>query len=376
MSIAALACALHCVNSAPLSAQTPRVAQTEVVFTVGFDESRLYFGFISQIAMAPDGRVLVHDMRPADGPAVTVLSPTGDVLARWGTTGEGPGELPGGPAGVSVEGDTVVVAALRHLGIYTWAGREIGRSATTEETTFLDVSRSAGRTFAWRLGFHVGDDDFYPAVFFGPADGQETWNTRVLNTFPPVGSGAFPLRSRPILASIPEGRTVVGYGDEYALQVISGESGDTVMEVRRETPRRAPSEVETFLEKARYHLRHPRGAPAAWSSLVQRGDAPRSMLPYDIPLPVIRRVFWGPPGVLWVERGLGIDDRYSQPLERPDDNRMWDLFEIGDDAFEYVSPVSLPMGFHPLAGNHQLLAGVVEDEMDRQAIRVLRVTVP
>jgi len=85
----------------------------------------------------------------------------------------------------------------------------------------------------------VGDDDIHPAVFFGPADGQETWSTRVLNTFPPAGSGAFPLRSRPILASIPEGRTVVGYGDEYALQVISGESGDTVMEVRRETPRRA-----------------------------------------------------------------------------------------------------------------------------------------
>ena len=182
---------------------------------------------------------------------------------------------------------------------------------------------------------------------------------------------------RQILASIPEHRVVVGYGDRYSLQVISGESGNTIMEVSRDVSQRAQAEVETFLNQMRDHLSHPRKAPDTWSTLVRRHDRPRSLgRRYDNPLPMIQSVFWGPPGVLWVERGLGISDEYSQPLEHPDDSRMWDNFAISDNGFEYLGPVVLPTDFRPLAGNDQLLVGVVEDEMDRQAVQVLRVTIP
>ena len=361
------------VSTTPkLSGQEPIGVQSEVVYTIGFDESELFFGSINHLLVAPDGRVLVYDLRPGDGPAVTVLSVDGDVVAQWGTLGDGPGELPGGPVGIAIENDTVFVAAAQgRLGLYTVLGQEIARSSGPP-AIFLEASLSAGRMLAWRLDLHPTDTDVLFAAVFGPADGRAAWSERVLEMLPV----ASPLKSRPLLTSIPGGRLVVGYGDEYSLGVVAAQSGDTLVKVARAVASRTQAGTTAFLDRARQYLAHPDEAPEGWSSLVRRSDSPRGMVPHDDLLPMVNRVFWGPPGVLWVERGLGIDDEYSNSLDRPDDNRMWDLFKVGDHESEYLGPTTLPEGFRPFAGNSELIAGVVRDDWNREAVRVLRVTVP
>ena len=356
-----------------LSAQEANiVVETEVAYTIGLNESELFFGLINHLLVTPDGKVLVYDLRPGDGPAVTVLSVDGNTLAQWGTLGDGPGELPGGPVGIAIENDTVFVAAAQgRLGLYTVLGQEIARS-TGPPAIFLEASLSAGRMLAWRLDLHPTDADVLFAAVFGPADGRATWNERVLETLPV----ASPLKSRPLLTSIPGGRVVVGYGDKYSFAVVAAQSGDTLVKVARAVASRTHAGTTAFLDRARHYLAHPEEAPEEWFSLVRRSDSPRGMVPHDDSLPMVNRIFWGPPGVLWVERGLGIDDEYSSSLERPADNRMWDLFKVGDNESAYLGPTTLPEGFRPFAGNSELIAGVVRDDWNREAVRVLRVTVP
>lgn len=352
--------------------QEVHLARTEEIFTAGFEEDGLFFGWIGGLAVATDGRVLVHDADPGDGPAVTVFGQDGRVLTRWGTIGEGSGELSGGPAAVAIEGDSVLIAgAVGRIGLYDWSGQEFVRSNATPGM-FWEATVRRGRVLGWRIAPQAVEGKIVFAATLGPVDGTE-WSTRPIETM----HLASPLTAPPLMAAIPSGRLVVGYGDEYSLQVVSAESGDTLGQVTRNVPTRSQAETDAFVERALHFFAHPQEAPDSWSTVVRRSAVPTDVVGRDGRLPVIRKILWGPPGVLWVQRGLGIDDEYAAPLDRPDDSLLWESFEIAANSeVTFLGLVALPRGFRPLAGNREVMAAVVWDELGRQGVRVLRVTVP
>lgn len=345
--------------------------QAEEVFTAGFDD-QLFFGFVTALAITDDGRLVVYDSQPGEGPAVTVFSPDGNVITRWGRIGEGPGELTGGPAALAIEGDTVLVAGpVGRVGFFTFAGDELAR-AIVPPGLFWRASLLNGDVVAWRIAPSTTQGSLGFEAVFGSGDGERTWGTRTLSGIT-LGSS---LKAPPLLATLPGKRVVVGFGDEYSLYVISAESGDTLGLLARDVQRRSQADTEAFLERALHYSANPEEAPEAWSSLVDPWVAGQPGLAgYDNPLPLIRNIFWGPPGVLWVERALGLDDDYAGPLDRPDDSRLWDIIAIDDDhGGEYLGPLALPMEFSPLVGNSEFVAGIVLDRLGRQGVRVLRLT--
>ena len=354
-------------------AQEVVVADTEELFTIGFNEAQLFFGEVTDVVMAPDGSVAIHDRRSGDGLAVTVLSPEGEIIGRWGRSGDGPGELSGGWTLLSIEGDTVLVAGTPRSGFYNWSGQELSRR-DAPLGLFHEVALLGGEVFAWRQAPDmdaIARGEIAQELRFGPWHEREIWQRRTLQ-----GSVFSSSTARPLLAVIPGHRMVAGYGDEYVLHVIAAPAGDTIGTITREVAKRSRSETEAFLEEARHHFANPAEAPVDWSSVVRRSQSPRTGLSDRESLPMVRRVFWGPPGVLWVERGLGIADEYAGPIDHPDQSRLWDLFEVGDTQPVFRGAIALPDGFRPYDGSRDRLVGLVYDELDRQAIRVLRVEVP
>ena len=365
--------AIACGQVYAAVAQEVVVADTEELFTIGFNEAQLFFGEVTDVVMAPDGSVAIHDRRSGDGLAVTVLSPEGEIIGRWGRSGDGPGELSGGWTLLSIEGDTVLVAGTPRSGFYNWSGQELSRR-DAPLGLFHEVALLGGEVFAWRQAPDmdaIARGEIAQELRFGPWHEREIWQRRTLQ-----GSVFSSLTARPLLAVIPGHRMVAGYGDEYVLHVIAAPAGDTIGTITREVAKRSRSETEAFLEEARHHFANPAEAPVDWSSVVRRSQSPRTGLSDRESLPMVRRVFWGPPGVLWVERGLGIADEYAGPIDHPDQSRLWDLFEVGDTQPVFRGAIELPDGFHPYDGSRDRLVGLVYDELDRQAIRVLRVEVP
>ena len=334
--------ALLAVSCLPLmvDAQEARVAQTEELFTSGFEKDGLFFGWVGALSVASDGRVLVYDAEPGDGPAVTVFDPHGAVLARWGAIGEGRGELSGGPAALAIEGDSVLIAwPVGRIGTYHWSGQEFGRS-NVPPGMFWEASSINGRVLAWRIVPQAVEGKMVFTALLGSGDGGDVWTTRTIETIHLTS----PLTAPPLMAAIPGRRIVVGYGDEYSLQVISGESGDTLGQLTRDVPRRNQADTDVFLERALYYFAHPAEAPDSWSRVVRRSAVPTELVGRDTRLPLIRKIFWGPPGVLWVERGLGINDEHAGPLDRPDDSLLWDIFEI-DGGGRFSGQSSYLTGF-------------------------------
>ncbi len=349
--------------------QTGVGVRTEEVFTIGFDDSELHFGVIVAMAMFDDGRIVVSDYGSTDAPQIAVVSAEGDVVAQWGRMGDGPGELDG-VVMVGIEGETIVAAGMR-TGLYTWQGAETRRwSAPSVGGMTVKVALAAGNVIAWRMTADVSDGGLF-AMVLGASDGSRVWHKRRADDFMRLFN---PFRAFPLLASMPEGRVVAGYGDKYVLHVIAGESGDTLGTIARDVSQRRPT--ASFLRDLRRHLAHPGEAPEDWSSLVRRSAPPVDMADGIESFPMITNVFWGPPGALWVERGLGVDDEYAGPLGRPNASRLWDIFDVGGTEATFLGAVSLPDGFRPMAGNDSLLAGVVSDDLERSAARVLRVVAP
>ena len=378
-----LACAVPSATQ-PAAAQANRdcaaTAETETVFTLGLDGDDLLFQLIKSISISEDGKIVVLDVVSDSDPAVTVVSPSGDVMARWGRAGDGPGGLEDAQLrAVFVGSDTVAVAGYGRAAAYTWRGEELVRYqlAATHVPESLGagnlgglvraIAFVAGRIVTWKLGFDYaklgelaaaggGDiDEMFSAVSssmrykFGPWDESETWTTRAAPPALDISLSArfFP---QPVLAAIPGRRVVVGFGDEYVLHVLSGESGDTIGRIARDVPVRYPTPA--FVRSAAFR------------------DGEEELESFGL----IKDAFWGPPGVLWVERDLGVDDGFSGPLEHWKECRSWDLFDV--DGGTFLGAVSLPEGFSPMAGNDSLLAGVVVDELEQAGLRVLRVSVP
>ncbi len=369
----------------PAPGQSPsHVAQTAEVFTLGLDGGDVFFQSIQSVSFSEDGMILVLDRLGAVDPAVTVVSASGDVMARWGRLGDGPGELKAGGGeiirAVFVAPDTVALASAARAGLYTWRGEELVRYQLGQEhlpESLLAADRGdglggavraiafvAGQVVTWKLGMDYakigemaasGDlmdlDQLRGASLytFGPWDQRQTWISRPA---PPAFDLSLTARfaPKPLLASMPGKRVVVGFGDEYVLQVLSGESGDTIGRIAREVSVRRPTRA--FVRSA-----------------TERDDDLDSFS-------LIKDAFWGPPGALWVERDLGIDDEFAAHLEHWRTSRLWDVFDVGMDGGKYLGAVSLPEGFSPLAGNDNLLAGRVTDELGQSGLRVLRVEIP
>lgn len=268
-----LACALAPTAQPASGQQRAEMAETAEVFTLGLDGD-LHFQRIKSVSISDDGKIVVLDVVGESDPAVTVVSGSGEVMARWGRAGDGPGDLEARTQlrAVFVAGDTLAIAGEGRAATYTWRGEELARYqlappplpetlvALGEDHVGGSVRAIAfveGRIVAWKLGLdyaRVGElaaggggnvDDLFSAMMsamrytLGPWDESETWTARdgpLLDLS--LATRFFP---RPVLAVIPGRRVVAGFGDEYVLHVLSGESGDTIGRIARDVPVRRPT---------------------------------------------------------------------------------------------------------------------------------------
>ncbi|HKS05370.1 MAG TPA: 6-bladed beta-propeller [Gemmatimonadaceae bacterium] len=135
----ALSVALLCACAAPEKPATPGVhrstsGDTTIVYTVGDGvwgplhdavevlrvaetSKETTFGQIQMIAPTPDGGLLIHDVKAAEGEAVRQFSPDGKFIRNIGRKGRGPGEYSVGFVAMAVAPNGTIVLREPFTGI-------------------------------------------------------------------------------------------------------------------------------------------------------------------------------------------------------------------------------------------------------------------
>ena len=144
---------------------------------------------------------------------------------------------------------------------------------------------------------------------------------------------------------------------------------------------------EDFVEKLRRHWTDPPSAPDGWLPLLRwpgpddRSETSAMLDHVGDPFPLVLGALAGPDGrggtAVWVRRGLGVGDELAPPVDPPAPaagRLLWDLFSL--DGFEFLGTVGAPERFLPKAGNSGVVAGVLRDEDDVEAVQLLRLTIP
>jgi len=354
------------VDWAGVSAQQRLAVDASELFEIGRSTDK-QFGRILAVAVSEDGRTVVSEIDGPDDKKITAFAPDGSIISKWGREGEGPGEILTAAAAAAAGVDTVWLGTDLGVAAYNWTGEEIVRHQLPG-IVFALAPMPVGLV-TWRLA--VGPDLAF-ALRLQTADSAHVWADRDYDLML-----ADPFRSRPLLAAAGRQRFAFGMSDAYRLTVVSGSDGAVVGEISRDVERRPVS--DGFAEAYRQHVTQPDAVPEDWSWIVPAWTPPVAedearQLQLD-EFPLIDRVFWGPPGVLWVGRGLGVSDEFSAPLENPGRSRLWDLFDAG--TLQWLATVDgLPADFTPMAGNANVLAGTTYDRMGSVALRVLHVSVP
>ena len=349
-----------------VSAQPHLAVDASELFEVGRSADK-QFGRILAVAVSEDGRIVVSEVDGPDDEKITAFAPDGSIIAKWGREGEGPGEILTAATAAVAGADTVWLGTDLGVAAYDWTGEVVARHQLPG-IVFALVPMPVGLV-TWRLA--IGPDLAF-ALKLQTADSAHVWADRDYDLML-----ADPFRPRPLLAAAGRQRFFFGMSDAYRLMVVSGSDGAVVGEISREVERRPVP--DRFAEAYRRHVMQPDAAPEGWSWIVPAwtpplGENEARQLELD-EFPLIDRVFWGPPGALWVGRGLGVSDEFSASLEEPDRSRLWDLFDAG--TLQWLATVGgLPTDFIPMAGNANVLAGTTYDRVGSAALKVLRVSVP
>ena len=356
-------------------------ATFDTVFTAGHEAGGPEFNRILHIGLVPDGRVVVLELTSGGSRgAVTVLAADGREVANWGRQGAGPGELLGGFS-LSLRADTAAVANTWGIGLYELSsGEEIRRHSPLPGYHDGLVFGPDGGLLASKIVVGA-DEELNPAREFHLI-GVEDASTLRRSTAEYLRA---PFEETTIFAPLPGHRLVWGRSHRYALEVIDLASGETIDSLGRRVEARRME--EGFVEKLRRHWTDPPSAPGGWLPLLRwPGPGDRSetsvMLEHvGDPFPLVLGALAGPDGrggtAVWVQRGLGVGDEFAPPVDPPapaSGHLLWDLFSL--DGYDFLGTVRVPERFLPKAGNSSVVAGVLRDEKDVEAVQLLRPAIP
>lgn len=347
MRLPSLVALLLCAPGA-LRGQTacPTPWQLEEVLRIGSAESTDLVSSVMDLAIGPDSALYVAQ---AMEPSVTVFSLDGQVLRRIGRAGRGPGDFELLARGVGWIGDTLWVADLNRIQLFTTDervpaqviqfsrsvpeegsrlgpgrmladGTLIGRRRTTDGRAWSSRGENPG--LALRRLSRSGEVLDTIAIVEWPGNAIE--HERDARLFP----GQHPLRDlapiglREYLTALkPDGSAVVRIGkvDEDAtpptfdLLVISIR-GDTLLHRSVEyEPREVTSAMERRLADEYAGWRAGDYSPASWgprlteSTLERRRRAARRVFWVPERLPPVRQVVAGTDGTIWLLREMRED---------------------------------------------------------------------
>ena len=203
----------------------------------------------------------------------------------------------------------------------------------------------------------------------GPLDTLGTFNTGRWVRSERV---TFPSAFSPTLAPVVLGELAVLSWPERMDLALVGPGGAVVRRIR--TPA-VPLPVSASLR-------------AAFTDRILTGPMPLGDTPYQDPairraivdmmvypesLPTHYRVLATTDGLLWVERGDAPRDPLPQVAEPYSGPTTWDVFSAEG---EWLTPVALPAGFHPLEVGASYVLGVHHDELGVERVRVYELIKP
>lgn len=334
-------------------------ASSEVAFgETGDDE--IHFVWIRAARQLPDGRVVAIDARAQE---LYVFGPTGELLARAGREGDGPGEFKR-PAGVEpIGGDTILVYDASHMRF----------SLFDTHGVFLDDRRlepPEGGEDAPRLTIYAAVDAVGDTVtlrgtgfsFRSTSSGDYVWENPTLRYTSDgslVGEVAEPTkmwfygtpdgpRSRlfgggqDVIAE--EGLVYVSDRERYEVRVYDPPRG-LVRIHRLERPRR-PVTDET-IDRYRAELAENIEDPQNLERMLEYVEN----APVADSLPWIQNVMADPLGNVWVME-------YEGPGR---DSAAVGVFSAEG---EWLGAIRLPPSFRPLEIGDEYVLGVVTDELD------------
>ena len=334
----------------------PMPWQLEEVLRIGSPESTDLVASVLDLAIGPDSVLYVAQ---AMVPAVTVFSLDGQVLRRIGRAGQGPGEMQLAAVGVGWVGDTLWVADVNRIQLFTTDERRpeqiirfsrgvpeegsmltpgriladgtlIGRRRTTDAGVLS--SRGANLGLALRRFSRSGEVLDTIATIEWPGNAVE--NERDAQLFP----GRHPLRDLPPLglgeyltAVKPDGSAFVRIGEvhedatppTFDLLVISIR-GDTLLhrpvayeprDVTRAMERRLTDEYAGWRAGDYYPSS---GADLTETTLERRRRAARRVFWVPEHLPPVRQVVAGTDGTIWLLREM-----------REDRVDVWEVYDSG-----------------------------------------------
>lgn len=352
-----LAASLLCAPGA-LRGQTvcPTPWQLEEVLRIGSLESTDLVASVLDLAIGPDSALYVAQ---AMVPAVTVFSLDGQVLRRIGRSGQGPGEMQLAAVAVGWVGDTLWIADVNRIQLFTTDERrpeqiiQFARSVSEEGSTLTPGRMLADGTFVGRRRITDGRTLSSRGENPGLALRRLSRSGEVLDTITTmewpgngieneIDAGLFPgrhpLRDLPPLglgeyltALTPDGSAVVRIGKvheeatppTFDLLVISIR-GDTLLQRSVEyEPREVTRAIERRLEEEYAGWRagdyYPSsGLQLTETTLERRRRAARRVFWVPEYLPPVRQVVAGTDGTIWLLREM-----------REDRVDVWEVYDSG-----------------------------------------------
>lgn len=216
-------------------------AEFTELFHVGDDPTEHQFSMIAGMAFAPDGRLVVVD---GQGFNVTVHDDDGNLTARWGREGEGPGEFPDPPDELAIsENGTVAIETFTRVDLFTLDGSFVN-SRVVRPFRITKFAFHAGEAMVATADRGSISRDL-PQELVRFEDGEVLW------TSPPLPSiaGDSPIsmwQGRPRFLPLWDGRVAVGMSDAYDLQVLEVATGRTIDQISRIVPLRGPTDDWTL----------------------------------------------------------------------------------------------------------------------------------
>ncbi len=342
-------------------------AEPVSVYGSAGDDLETGFGYVADVARGPDGTIAV-----ADGllNSLSFFSAEGELLARAGRTGEGPGEFSEIAGLVSTPDGRLFVfdRGLQRLSEWTFGGGHAGDTRLARQGAY----RPIGEVGLFEDGgWYAREEDQFVAVD-SDGKGRDTVGFHALRggevgqrlaqapgtitaSFEMMGPGMREALLSPRAVGVARGTCLlVGATDNPVLGVVDA-AGNRVGEVR----------LDVEVENATRQHRDDWLAGALATAEVELGPDERTMLErLATAVPMADRVPYGSDvmvddlGYIWVER-------YQLPDGYPSSN--WRVFtETGAAA----GAVVLPEGFRPGEISADAILGVFTHEMGVEDVRV------
>ena len=321
-------------------------------------EAELSFGELVDLEVTPEGRVALLDRMTAE---LTVLSPGGEVEARFGGVGEGPGEMsPFGLFRVVATDSTLVVPdiQLQRMTEFSLSGDVV---ATRSMMDFdgaglgyaIDWRTYAAGGFVFRVLSGSGD-----AVLRIGEGAPDTLYARDL----PMRRPGLVLAPSLVWDAAPDGRVALARSDRAELRLWDPSTGTYTWISRGEETRRplTDADIRHLEELVRADAEAGGAGPGELQAMLEGLEFPDHA-------PALTAVYVSADGSYWVQRARAVQQMGRGAL------RVGSVEEVGSSHWEVLDSdgvfrelVALPEGFTPRRFAGPWIYGILEDELGVQ----------